>query len=157
MKPKFLWLALIASLALNVAFIGGVVYSKTAHDRFDRDPAKRVAALAEELKLDDAQRQGLMELREKVAERWGDRHEGRDERRDAMLAALAAPDFDRAQVIALQAERSAERGEAIADTMQDLHGYLATLSPEQRAGFLEMAGDRGFFWKLFGRPRPKRE
>ncbi len=38
-----------------------------------------------------------------------------------------------------------------------LHGYLETLDPEQRAGFLEMAGERGFLRGLFRGHRRTRD
>ena len=40
--------------------------------------------------------------------------------------------------------------------MVDLHGYLATLSDEQRAAFLEMAKERGFLRGLYGWRRTRK-
>jgi hypothetical protein len=59
-------------------------------------------------------------------------------------------------VLALMEARSAQRRARIVDVAQDLHAYLATLSPEQRQAFLAMARERGFLRRLFGRPRPPR-
>ena len=53
-------------------------------------------------------------------------------------------------------ERRAGRQERILDRAQQFHAYLATLDPDQRAGFLEMAQERGFLRGLFGRPRSTR-
>ena len=52
--------------------------------------------------------------------------------------------------------RSAQRRARIVDVAQDLHAYLATLSPGQRQDFLAMARERGFLRRLFGRGRPPR-
>ncbi len=55
------------------------------------------------------------------------------------------------------AERMTRRQERILGRAEALHGYLATLDPEQRAGFLEMAKERGFLRGLFGRHRKTHE
>ncbi len=57
----------------------------------------------------------------------------------------------------MMAERMAGFQERILGRAEALHGYLATLGPEQRAGFLEMAKERGFLRGLFRGNRKKRD
>ncbi len=61
------------------------------------------------------------------------------------------------QCISERARLATRRQERIMGRAEALHGYLATLDPEQRAGFLAMAKERGFLRGLFGRHRQTRK
>jgi uncharacterized membrane protein len=155
MRAKLPWILLAVSLVAN-AVLAGAVYTLTS----TADPAAKWAAhfdsVAERLALSPEQRDGLLALREKARQGRKGSREGRESRRAAFVDELGKPTFDREGVLALMEERSAERRARIVDVAQDLHAYLATLSPEQRQEFLAMARERGFLRRLFGRPRPPR-
>ncbi len=157
MKGKLVWILLGVSLAANVFFAAGALYSLYGEDYRGRYAAVSVDDVAERLALSPAQRDALQALRDQARNRPRPSREEREARRAAFLAELAEPEFDRARVQALMAERRAGRQERILDRAEALHGYLATLDPEQRAGFLEMAKERGFLRGLFGRRRGSRE
>jgi Spy/CpxP family protein refolding chaperone len=157
MKGKLVWILLGVSLAANLFFAAGALYSFYGGDHRGRYAEVSVDSVAERLALSPAQRDALQALRDRARNRPRPSREEYQQRRATFLARLAEPEFDRARLQALMAERTAGRQESILDRAEALHGYLAALDPEQRAGFLEMAKQRGFLRGLFGRPRRTRE
>ncbi len=155
MRAKLPWMLLAVSLAAN-AVLAGAVYTLTRAADPAAQRAAHVESVIQRLGLSPEQRDGLLALREKARQRRKGSREGRESRRAAFLAELGKPAFDRERVLALMEARSAERRARIVDVAQDLHAYLATLSPEQRQAFLAMARERGFLRRLFGRGRPPR-
>ncbi len=156
MRVKLLWILLAVSLVANVFFVAGALYTLYVKDDRSAGPGANVDSVAERLALSPEQRDGLLALREKARQGRKGMGEGRESRRAAFLAELGKPTFDRAGVLALMEARSALRRARIVDVAEDLHAYLATLSPEQRQEFLAMARERGFLRRLFGRGRPPR-
>ncbi len=156
MRSKILWVVLAASLAANVFFVAGALYTLYGEDDRSAGPGANIDSVAERLALSPEQRDGLLALREKARQGRKGSREARASRRAAFVAELGKPAFDRAGVLALMEARSAEWRARIVDVAQNLHAYLATLSPEQRQEFLTMARERGFLRRLFGRPRPPR-
>jgi Spy/CpxP family protein refolding chaperone len=92
--------------------------------------------------------QGLKALRETVAARRAAMPESHGGLRTALLAEIGNPTFDRERVETLLTEWSAERRSYFLDTAQDLHTYVATLTPAQREKFLELAQDRSFLRRM---------
>ncbi|MHA1154172.1 MAG: Spy/CpxP family protein refolding chaperone [Alphaproteobacteria bacterium] len=148
MKGKLVWILLGVSLAANLFFAAGALYSFYGGEHRGWRAKVSVDDVVERLALSPAQREALQELRDKARDRPRPSREEREQRRE--------PEFDRARMQALMVERMAVRQERILDRAEALHGYLATLDPKQRAGFLEMAKERGFLFRLFGRPQPTR-
>ncbi len=157
MKAKLVWILLGVSLAANLFFAAGAVYSLYGGEHRGWRAKVSVDDVAERLALSPAQRDALQALRDRAADTPRPSREERAERRARFLSELAEPEFDRARVQALMAARMAGRQARILGRAEALHGYLATLDPEQRAGFLEMAKERGFLRGLFGRHRRTRE
>ncbi len=157
MKAKLVWILLGVSLAANLFFAAGAVYSLYGGEHRGWRAKVSVDAVAERLALSPAQREALQALRDQAPDTPRPSREERDERRASFLSELAEPEFDRARVQALMVERMTRRQDRILGRAEALHGYLATLDPEQRAGFLEMAQERGFLRGLFGRHRRSRE
>ncbi len=155
MRAKLPWILLAVSLVAN-AVLAGAVYTLTSAPDPAAKRAAHVESVIQRLGLSPEQRDRLLALREKARQGRKGSREGRESRRAAFLAELGKPAFDRERVLALMEARSAERRARIIDVAQDLHAYLATLSPEQRQAFLAMARERGFLRRLFGRPRPPR-
>ncbi len=155
MRAKLPWILLAVSLVAN-AVLAGAVYTLTSAPDPAAKRAAHVESVIQRLGLSPEQRDRLLALREKARQGRKGSRERRESRRAAFLAELGKPAFDRERVLALMEARSAERRARIIDVAQDLHAYLATLSPEQRQAFLAMARERGFLRRLFGRPRPPR-
>ncbi len=156
MRGKLLWILLAVSLAANVFLVAGALYSLYGGGTPGARATANIDTVAERLGLSSEQRDGLLGLRDKARKGREGMRAGRAQRRAAFLDELGKPSFDRERVLALMEARSAGRRARFADLAQDLHAYLATLSPEQREAFLAMARERGFLRRLFGRPRPPR-
>ncbi len=155
MRAKLPWVLLAVSLVAN-AVLAGAVYTMTSAADPAAKRAAHVESVIQRLALSPGQRDGLLALREKARQGRKGSRDGHESRRAAFLDELGKPTFDREAVLALMEERSAERRARIVDVAEDLHAYLATLSPEQRQEFLAMARERGFLRRLFGRPRAPR-
>lgn len=153
MPARFLWALLVLSLALNVFFVGGVIYEKFSGDQAELESDVAVSSLASDLGLNDEQRQALLDLREKIRGHWQDARSASDSIREEMLGALSNPTFDEAAMQDLATRRYEPRSAAIVATSKDLHDYLMTLSDSQRIQFLDMAREPGFFRTLFARPK----
>ncbi len=156
MKGKLVWILLGVSLAANLAFAAGAIYSFYGGEHRGWRTKVSIEDVAERLALSPSQRDGLQDLRDQARNRPRSSPEARAERRAAFHAELATPEFDRTRLQALMADRMAGRQERMLDRAEALHGYLATLDPEQRSGFLEMAKERGFLRGLFRRHRGSR-
>ncbi len=156
MKPRLPWVLFAISLALNLFFAAGVLYNKLEADRLSAEPDRRIAELAEQLGLSEAQQAGLLALREQAMERREAARDLRRERRAALMAELAKPELDRARVGELLRRGMEQRAAGFEQMVVDLHGYLATLSDEQRAAFLEKAKERGFLRGLYGWRRTRK-
>jgi len=157
MKAKLVWIVLGVSLAANLFFAAGALYSFYGGEHRGWRSKVNIDDVAERLALSPAQRDALQALRDNAPGRPFSNREQRAERRAAFRANLAAPEFDRAAMQAMMAERRTGFQERILDRAEALHGYLATLDPEQRAGFLEMAKERGFLRGLFRGQRKQRD
>jgi Spy/CpxP family protein refolding chaperone len=156
MRNKLFWILLAASVALNVFFVAGVVYSEYFAPGPGERAERRIAEIGERLELTEAQVGELMALRQRARDRRGATREGRQEMRARFIEELGKPEFDRDEVIRLMEERWRGRQARFADMAAELHAYLATLSPQQRQQFLVMARERGFLRGLFGRSRRDR-
>ena len=109
----------------------------------------RVDLVAERLGLSDAQHEALMLLRERAEVRMPGLRQAEAPVRAAILQEVAKPSFDRDLVMGMLAERDEERRPYLTEYAEDLHGFLVTLTPEQRAQFLEMATDRRFLRQVY--------
>jgi uncharacterized membrane protein len=156
MRSKILWFLLVASLALNVFFVAGVLWPRLMghpHPMHERDP---IAAAAEDFALDDGQVAALEALRQRIAERRDQSRGERDGFQTLIVDALRQPAFDRAEFASAMEERRDAFGGSFVDMMEDLHGFVAGLTPDQKAAFLERASrDRDFLRRLLFPPRPR--
>jgi len=150
------WLLFVLSLVVNLAFVAGVGYTVYEERRATSSPEARADIVAERLGLDAAQTEALVYLRERAAVRWPGLREAGQQSRDAILARAAEPQFDRGEIMALLETRDAERRAYYAEYAEDLHGFLITLTPEQRSQFLEMAQERGFLFQVYRDPSRSR-
>lgn len=157
MSNRLPWALFAVSLALNLFFLGGVGYSWMTTGRLVESPDARLDTVAEQLALSEAEKQGLIDLRGRLREVWSATRSQNGRWRATALAVLADDEFDRAEAMRLTRERYELRGTAVVDSMQELHGYLATLSPDQRRQFVDMAQDRRFFRSLFGRSTARKQ
>ncbi len=150
MRAKLPWVLLAISLALNLGFAAAVFQSRSEAERLTASPGARLQVVTEELDLNEQQAADLLALRDKLRAGWQPLSKARRDRRLAILTELAEPEIDQARLAELMREGGEQQRAAFARMAGDLHGYLQSLSPEQRQRFLELAGERRFLRQLFG-------
>ena len=149
MRGKLIWTLLAVSIAANLFFIAGVVYSKATVESLAASDQARIDFVSEELGLSIEQRNTLEALRNSLRQRKNADREKRQERRQMFLATVANPTFDKEEVSLLLEQRCQARNKRWILGAEDLHGFLRELSDSQRQEFLEMAQERGFMRRLF--------
>lgn len=155
MRRNLPWFLLAASMALNIFFVAGVFYPQIVGYHHPHPWDDPMAQVVEEFSLDDSQVAALEQLRNRIAERRENRSDDRGSFRTLILDAASAPTFDRDELAqALEARRREGFGDFILDLAEDLHGFVSTLSPEQKTAFLERAQDRDFLRRLLFPQRP---
>ena len=147
MGNRLPWVLFAASLLLNAVFLAGAAFGwSTLKAPFAGD-GSGLAQVTEELSLSPEQAAAFKALRQDFASRRQEMGQSRGTRRGALLAALTGEEFDRPALEEKMDERLAGRRVFFADMAEALHGYLQSLSPDQRARFLELAAERGFLRK----------
>ncbi len=150
MRRKLPWILFALSLAANLFFVIGVGTTYLTERDLAESPEQRIAFLADRLDLSEQQRQDLRALRDAVRQRWTGMRGGFRDRRAELIAEVARPDFDRDRVLGLLDRDTAQRREALADMAEEVHAFLAALSPAQRETLLNMTQERGFLRTLLG-------
>jgi uncharacterized membrane protein len=157
MRSKILWILLAASLALNVFFVGMFWPRLMGHDH-GRDRPDPVAMATEDFALDSGQVAALEDLRARIAARRDERRDDSGGFRSLIVEALRQPAFDRAALAQALEARRESGGDMVVDMAEDLHGFLAGLSADQKADFLTRAEqDRDFLRRLLFPPRPRKD
>lgn len=144
MRARLPWVLLTVSLAANLFFAAGVAYTVYTERRVAESVEARVDLVADRLGLSEAQREALSLLRERAALRRDGMRDRSAPMRRAILDQVAAPDFDRARVLALLDDWGGERRLYFAEFAEDLHDFVRTLDAGQRERFLAMAQEPGF-------------
>ncbi len=149
MMRKLPWLLLAVSVVLNVSMLAGVFYSERAATRV-ADPAVRPVAVSEALSLTPAQSEAFMALQASLQERRQMFREYMEPVRRAMTEALVEDSFDRESYRKVISKRREVREEYFLQIGEELHDFLRTLTPEQRAVFKDLAKERRFLWRFMG-------
>ena len=137
-RQRLAWVLLALSLALNVCFLAGFVWTHTRTSPWRMSPEERIERMSAEMQLDPEHRQiferyfhtvgaRLLLMRTQVGPLIGD-----------AWAEIAKPQPDEGKVAKLFDEAAEiRRGYQRQLTTETLH-FLATLTPEQRSRFVEL-------------------
>lgn len=154
MKRRLPWILFVLSLILNVALIGGAVYVKSVAHHYRDHPEARAEFLADKLDLDDSQTEELRALVEELDEAKEERRDDRDGFRARFMAMLAQPDLTREDVVRELRSGTGDWVDRFADKTMSIHGFVQTLTPEQREELFALAREqRGGIGRLFGGKR----
>jgi uncharacterized membrane protein len=145
-RHPLLWAALTLSLVLNLCFVAGALWIRVQAPALPASPAERLQRVGAELALDPEQRQAFERYSENVRSHMQQIRETVEPLMSAAWSELAKPDADQATASRMfdeagQARRSLQR-ELLAPTLS----FLATLSPEQRAKFVDLFHQRPRAW-----------
>ncbi len=149
MAGRLPWFLFAVSLAANVFFAAGVGYTVYKERMVAESPEARVDVAAERLGLNAEQHEALSLLRERSAMRLPGLRQSDKPLRVAILKQLSQPNFDSTMITEMLEARDEERRPYFAEYAEDLHGFLITLTPEQRGIFRDMAQERGFLRGVF--------
>ena len=141
-RQHLVWVVLILSLALNLCFIAGALWIRVQEPPLPMSPEQRLHQIEPQLALNPQQkvafdeyartvRSGMQSMREAVepvvADAWSE---------------LAKPDADEAKVMLLFDQAGDQRRAFRRELGTATFAFLAKLSPEQRAKFVELARQR---------------
>ncbi len=137
-----MWVLLTLSVALNLCFVAGAVWIRVHPPAPPFGPSERLQRIAAELPLDPQQRQAFDRYAQAVHTLMEKMHQQVDPQISDAWSELAKPDADETRVShALDEAGETRRGFMRAVTAETL-SFLSTLSPEQRAKFVELARRR---------------
>ena len=146
-RHPLLWVALTLSLLLNLCFVAGALWIRIQGPALPASPAERLQRIGAELALDPQQKQAFDQYSENVRAHMQRIRDTVEPLMTAAWSELAKPDADQATAARLfdeagQARRGLQR-ELLAPTLS----FLATLSPEQRAKFVELFHQPRSWWQ----------
>jgi uncharacterized membrane protein len=136
LRNRLVWIALALSLTLNVFVIAGLIWSQAANPR-PANFAERLVEAGAGLNLSPAQRDIFNQFAESIQQRTrGMRETGAPLIRQ-IWDELAKPQPDQAVINQLVDETSENRHAYQRDVIASLSAFLGSLSPDQRAQFVD--------------------
>jgi uncharacterized membrane protein len=137
-RGRLVWLALALSLTLNTCFLGGLIWSHVASNR-QLGFVERVVQAGAGLNLSPSQHQAFQQFTAAVQERTQRLHEGNQPLFRRIWDEIAKPDADPALIGQLLDQATENRRVYQVGITTALTTFLATLSPDQRAQFMDLA------------------
>jgi Spy/CpxP family protein refolding chaperone len=148
MSARLTQVLLALSLLLNCFVLAGFVWRswiEPPHAQRAGPPPRGMSpieALAQDLKLDDSQRQELRSVFDHYADARRDRFREIQKLRDAMVTELQKPDFDMSKIDPLIDQITHLRSEAQKQNMRSIAEMASKLKPEQRDRLHKILADR---------------
>ena len=152
-RHPLLWAALTLSLVLNFCFVAGALWIRIQGPAPPASPAERLQRIGAELVLDPQQKQAFAQYSENLRTHMQQVRETVEPLMSAAWSELAKPDADPATAARLFDEAGQARRSLGRELLTPTLTFLSTLSPEQRAKFVELFHRRPRSW---GQP-PQRE
>ena len=140
-RPYLLWLILTLSLALNLFFVAGALWI-----HFNGPPVpnaeERLQRIGAQLGLDPHQKEEFEQYTEALRARMQAMRKAVGPLMHNAWAEVAKPDADEAKVVELFDEAGQTRRSFMRELAPITLSFLAKLSPEQRAKFVELVQQR---------------
>ena len=147
-RRPLLWAALTLSLVLNLCFVAGALWTRFQAPALPATPAERLQRVGAELTLDPQQRQAFERYSETLRMHMQKVRENVEPLMNAAWSELAKPDADQAAASRLFDEAGQTRRSLQRELLTPTLAFLATLSHEQRAKFVELFHQRPKGWGL---------
>ena len=141
-RQHLLWVVLILSLALNLCFIGGALWIRVQGPPPPITPEQRLEQIEPQLALDPQQKAVFEQYARTVRLRMQSMREAVEPLVGNAWSELAKPDADNAKVMQLFDQAGDQRRAFRRELGTATFAFLAKLSPEQRAKFVELARQR---------------
>jgi uncharacterized membrane protein len=136
LRNRLVWVALALSLTLNVFVIAGLVWSQAANPR-PANFAERLVEAGAGLNLSPAQRDIFNQFAESIQQRTRGMRETSAPLIRQIWDELAKPQPDPVVINQLVDETSENRHAYQRDVITSLSAFLGSLSPDQRAQFVD--------------------
>jgi Spy/CpxP family protein refolding chaperone len=133
---------LILSLALNLCFIAGALWIRVQGPPLPMSPEQRLQQIEPQLALDSQQKAAFDEYARTVRSRMQSMHEAIEPLVANAWSELAKPDADQTKIMQLFDQAGEQRRAFRPELVTATFTFLAKLTPEQRAKFVELARQR---------------
>ena len=133
---------LVLSLALNLCFIAGALWIRVQGPPLPMSPEQRLQQIEPQLALNSQQKTAFDEYARTVRSGMQSMHEAVEPLIANAWSELAKPDADEAKVMLLFDQAGDQRRGFRRELGTATFAFLAKLSPEQRAKFVELARQR---------------
>jgi Spy/CpxP family protein refolding chaperone len=141
-RQHVFWLVLTLSLALNLCFVAGALWIRFHGPPLSGYPEERLRQIEPELALNPQQKQAFDVYAHTVRSRMQSMRDAIEPLISNAWSELAKPDADESRVMQLFDEAAQQRRSFRRELATTTLSFLATLSPEQRAKFVELARQR---------------
>jgi Spy/CpxP family protein refolding chaperone len=141
-RQHLFWVILVLSLALNLCFIAGALWIRVQGPPPPMSPEQRLQQIEPQLTLDAQQKAAFDDYARTVRSRMQSMHEAVEPLVAKAWSELAKPDADEAKVMLLFDQAGDQRRAFRRELGTATFTFLAKLSPEQRAKFVELARQR---------------
>jgi Spy/CpxP family protein refolding chaperone len=141
-RQHLIWVVLILSLALNLCFIAGALWIRVQGPPPPLSPEQRLEQIEPQLALDSQQRAAFDQYARTVRLRMQSMRETVEPLVGKAWSELAKPDADDAKVMQLFDQAGEQRRAFRRELGTATFNFLAKLTPEQRAKFVELARQR---------------
>lgn len=138
--------ALVLSLALNLFFIAGALWIRVHAPPPMPSPEERLDRMAGELGLDSRQQQAFERFSQTMRARLQAMHQAMQPLVAGAWSEVGKPQADEAKVMGLLDQAAEVRRGYMRELTSTTLAFLATLSPEQRATFVQLARHRPHPW-----------
>jgi Spy/CpxP family protein refolding chaperone len=141
-RQHLLWVVLILSLALNLCFIAGALWIRVQGPPHPMSPEQRLQQIEPQLALDPQQKAAFDQYAQTVRLRMQSMREAIEPLDGNAWSELAKPDADQVKVMQLFEQAGEQRRAFRRELGTATFTFLAKLTPEQRAKFVELARQR---------------
>ena len=141
-RSHLLWLILTLSLALNLFFMAGALWVHFNGPPVPMNAEERLQRIGAQLSLDPQQTKAFQQYSQAIRTRMQAMHKAVDPLMHNAWAEVAKPDADEAKVVQLFDEAGQTRRGLMRELAPVTLSFLAELSPEQRARFVQLVQQR---------------
>ncbi len=152
-RQHLFWVVLILSLALNLCFIAGALWIRVQGRPLPMSPEQRLEQIEPQLALDSQQKAAFDQYAQTVRLRVQSMHEAIEPLVGRAWSELAKPDADEAKIMQLFDQAGEQRRAFRRELGTATFTFLAKLTPEQRAKFVELARQRPWAKRYQDAPR----
>ena len=141
-RQHLLWVVLTLSLALNFFFVAGALWIRFHGPPLPMNPEERLQQMEPQLALNPQQKEAFDRYAKTVRSRMQMMREAVEPVVGKGWSELAKPDADETKVMQLFDDAAQQRRNFRRELTTTTLSFLATLSPEQRARFVDLARQR---------------